>query len=553
MSIRWRLPLSHAGIALLAALSLGAVLLLTLRSYYTQRELDYLTRNATAISASIGSLAAQGELPAGVLQAQVDSLSFLSQARVRLLDAQGQAVADSGAFEARSLVSVAFQPAAVSVSGVIATPLDPATAKQGGTIIVVSGSAAGSPELFGQSITSPAVGSEQVTGLTPPGLLFALPAVGTPYGFGLSIEGAPPEGRRSIRVVRQPFYDAGASLEGYVELSEGPAYGQQIVASVARAWAWASAVAVVLAALVGWVASRRISAPLLALTQVTATMAEGDLSVRADVARLDEFGALARSYNLMAQRVESTVTALRQLVSDAAHELRTPLATLRTNLEMVRQDAPPGQGERLVRAQAQVDRLEALTAGLLSLSRIESGTNHEALRAVSLTALVQEVAEMAASQAEQAGLAFDLVLPEEPLSVRGNPAQLRQALTNLVDNALKFTPEGGRVLVGLRQDGGTAELWVEDTGIGIPAQDLPHLFRRFHRGRNTAEYPGSGLGLAIVKAIADRHGGCVGVEQIGQRARFSLRLPLDLPTRQVGFQGHDVRGHDVEACDPPDL
>jgi len=525
MSIRWRLPLSYAAIALLAALSLGAVLLLTLRSYYTQREVDYLTRNATAISASIGSLAAQGELPAGVLQAQVDSLSFLSQARVRLLDAQGQAVADSGAFEAHSLVSVALQSATASGSGLITTTLDPATATQGGTIIVVSESAIGSPESLGQSTISAAVGSDQVTGPIPPGLLFALPAVGTPYGFGLGVEEAPQDGRRSSAVVRQPFYDAGQHLAGHVELSEGPAYGQEIVASVARAWVWASAVALLLAALVGWLASRRISAPLVALTQVTAAMAEGDLSARADVVRRDEFGALARSYNHMAGRVESTVTALRQFVSDAAHELRTPLATLRTNLEMM-EDDEPGQDERLSRAQAQVLRLEALTAGLLDLSRLETGTNAPALEPLSLTALVRDVAEVFASRAEQAGLSFDLELPDAPVTVRGDPAQLRQALTNLVDNACKFTPQGGRVIVGLRQIESAAEVWVEDNGIGVPEDEIPYLFQRFHRARNSAAYPGSGLGLAIVKAIADRHGGSTGVERTKAGTRFSLRLPL---------------------------
>jgi signal transduction histidine kinase len=110
--------------------------------------------------------------------------------------------------------------------------------------------------------------------------------------------------------------------------------------------------------------------------------------------------------------------------------------------------------------------------------------------------------------------------------VLGEEAELRAALTNLLDNALKFTPEGGRISLGFRQEDGVAVLWVEDTGIGIPEADLPLLFQRFHRGRNAAAYPGSGLGLAIVKAIAERHGGQVQAERAEPGARFILRLPL---------------------------
>jgi signal transduction histidine kinase len=126
------------------------------------------------------------------------------------------------------------------------------------------------------------------------------------------------------------------------------------------------------------------------------------------------------------------------------------------------------------------------------------------------------------------GLAFSLELPDWVATVRGNEAHLRRALGNLLDNALKFTPEAGAVKAGLRPapEDNWVELWIEDTGIGIPAADVPQLFSRFHRGRNAAGYPGSGLGLAIVKAIAEAHGGQVAVENTSQGACFRLRLPL---------------------------
>jgi signal transduction histidine kinase len=254
-------------------------------------------------------------------------------------------------------------------------------------------------------------------------------------------------------------------------------------------------------------------------------MAGGDLSARADATRRDEFGTLARSFNRMAGQVEDTVATLRRFVSDAAHEIHTPLATLRTNLEMMQEDSLPGWSERVARAQAQVERLEALTRGMLDLSRVEAGIGQGALGPVSLTALIREVSELYASRAEQAGLLFALSLPETPLTIQGDEAQLRQAIANLLDNAVKFTREGGHVRLGLQREGDMTVLWVEDTGIGIPEADLPLLFQRFHRGRNTEGYPGSGLGLAIVKAIANRHGGCVAAEGNDGGTRISLRLP----------------------------
>ncbi|MDY6877836.1 MAG: HAMP domain-containing sensor histidine kinase [Chloroflexota bacterium] len=266
--------------------------------------------------------------------------------------------------------------------------------------------------------------------------------------------------------------------------------------------------------------SRGMSRPLVNLTAATRSVAEGDLSVRVPTGYPGEAGDLAAAFNQMADQVEETIVTLRRFVSDAAHEIHTPLTALRTNLELAPDD------DFVQRAKVQVSRLEMLTEGLLNLSRIEAGEQVEAHAPLAMVPLVQEMGELYASQGEQAGLTFDLVLPETPVTVQGNEAQLRRALGNLLDNSIKFTPEGGTVSVGLRQEDQWAELWVEDAGIGIPEEDLSHLFSRFHRGRNTAAYPGSGLGLAIVKAVAEGHGGTVMAENTESGARFTLRLPV---------------------------
>jgi len=305
-----------------------------------------------------------------------------------------------------------------------------------------------------------------------------------------------------------------------VELSEGPAYGRRILESVAWGWGVASATAVLLAAVVGWFASRQITQPLSSLIQVTDRMAEGHLAARAQVGRADELGSLARSFNRMAAQVEETVSTLRQFVADAAHELHTPLTALRTNLDLAPDD------EFVRRAQVQVGRLEAMTEGLLDLSCIEAERQAHAFSPVVLNALAQDAAELYASQAEQAGLGFGLAMPRDLIVVTGDAAQLRAALGNLLDNAIKFTPEGGTVDISLTQEGDWAMLCIRDTGIGIPARDVPRVFDRFHRGSNAAAYPGSGLGLAIVKAVVTRHSGTIEVASVSPGTRLVLRLPL---------------------------
>ncbi len=528
-SIRWRLPLSYAAIALLAALSLGVVLLTTLRSYYSQQELNYLTSNAKGLSLELARMV-EAQLPTAALQAQLQNFSFLTQTQVRLLDAKGQVLADSGPPQDRPQVAALSVEVEAETSAPVNMFTQPITdpllevvpGKDYASFIyieqpdlplptqdviltrtlVITKTETGA-EVFqwqiGQVMTgtvpftsAESIGIVQLAGSPeviplPPKFISMIPAVRTPYGFGLNAEVAP-DGRRSDQVVRQPFYDAEGNLLGYAELAQGPAYGGEILTSVAWGWAIASAVAVVLAAGVGWLISRRLSVPLLALTEITTRMAGGDLSARATLTQGDEVGQLARSFNEMAEQVEQMVTTLRRFVADAAHELHTPLTALRTNLELVADESQADQQSLVERAQVQVERLETLTRDLLDLSRLETGAAEVKLVPVNLNALVRETSEPYASRAEQAGLSFSLDVPSEMIPIRGNEAQLRRALSNLLDNALKFTPEGGAVQVGLRAgpDESWIELWVEDTGIGIPPADLPQLFSLFHRGRNSA-------------------------------------------------------------------
>ncbi len=354
-----------------------------------------------------------------------------------------------------------------------------------------------------------------------------------PNPLGVGLFGATPDpaslprsDQRVSRPVNRPAA-AGGGLLGQVELSEGPAYEQVALMNVAEAWAVASILGVLVAALAGWLVSRRLTEPVQTLTAAADRMAKGDLSARADLDRDDELGQLARSFDSMATRVDGTVASLRRFVADAAHEIGTPLTALQADLDLAAAHAQSDDERRLVaRALAQSHRLGLLATGLLRLSRLEARDTVLALERLDLRLLAREIADAFASRADQAEVTLTLALPDDEVVVMGDPDRLRTAVANLLDNAIKFTPRGGSVVLGVRAAGGFGRVTVRDTGIGIPPEDMPGLFERFHRGRNAGGYDGSGLGLAIVRATAELHGGSVRAKSGGDGSSFELSLPL---------------------------
>jgi signal transduction histidine kinase len=574
-SIRWRLPLSYIGVALLAALASGVLMLVTLRGYYRQRELDYLQTNARQIGRVAQQLLQAGAPEAErVLADQIVHWSFLLQVRVQVLGTDGQMLADSGSPRAQQVMMVSGAPE-VSAVGASIAPTDTFSLPLplpgmfilssdapafGGDVVVnmdcreeaegaMPPECAGQPVIVRYAAGGPAGGAMSFTqAITEPigPIGVAMPLAGSLYGFELEAPAELAERTRSGERVEQPILNAGGQRLGVVVLSDGPAYGREILLSALAAWAAASLMAMMLAGLAGAWVSRRITVPLLALTQVTENMAAGNLAARADANAANEFGQLGRSFNGMAERVSGTIHTLRRFVADAAHELNTPLTALQTNLELAASADDSARGEWLARAQTQIERLRDLVTGLLNLSRLEGQGGAPQREAVNLVALTQAISEAYASRAEQAGLTFELELPAAPgapswsataragdeaapaapLLTQGDPAQLHRALENLLENAIKFTPAGGEVRLSIRQLNERIALSVEDTGIGVPPEDRPLLFQRFHRGRNAASYPGNGLGLAIVHAIAEAHGGAVTAASTGRGTCFTLHLPL---------------------------
>lgn len=292
------------------------------------------------------------------------------------------------------------------------------------------------------------------------------------------------------------------------------------------------ALALFLAGLIGWWFSRWLSRPIARLTEATAAVAGGDFLQTLSPTGVEELDRLTDQFNTMVLRLRESFRSLaaerdvaRRFAADAAHELRTPVTALRTYQEVAEEH--PERSEQLLPAIGrQVQRLERIINGLMQMAALSEGTGLE-LAPADLGGALAALAPGLRAMAEECGHSFTLARPEAPLTVRLDPQLLERVLFNLMDNACKYTPPGGRIEVALRAEGDAACLSVRDDGPGIRPEELPHLFERFHRGIDTQSIPGSGLGLAIVQAAAERLGGHVSVGSApGVGSCFTLRLPL---------------------------
>jgi signal transduction histidine kinase len=279
-----------------------------------------------------------------------------------------------------------------------------------------------------------------------------------------------------------------------------------------------------------WLASRTIR-PVVEVAQTARRIVRAeDLAQRVRPASSDdEIGVLVSTVNEMLERLETLFTSQRRFVADVSHELRTPLTAMRGNLEILRRGAardPDALDESLAAMEREVNRLVRLASDLLLLAQAETGAalGHEP---VALDELVLEVVRELAPLANGVALAPDVA---EQLEAIGDRDRIKQALLNMVVNALQHTPPGGRVCVALAREGRRARLSVSDTGTGIAEADLARVFDRFYRADKARSRAagGAGLGLAIAKWIAEAHGGAIEAHSMpGQGSLFTLWLPLE--------------------------
>lgn len=286
---------------------------------------------------------------------------------------------------------------------------------------------------------------------------------------------------------------------------------------------------ILLAGVLGYVLVRVTLRPVTEISRAAREIQKNNLQRRIEVKTNDELGRLSATLNQAFDSVQSSFERERRFTSDASHELRTPLAIAQgeATLALTQERTNDEYRRALESISQEVSRTVSIVTKLLALARADNGVAVANLTDISLNGLLLDIGADIQLLCEQKGLSFKSSLAGDVL-VRGEAGKLRELFLNLLDNAIKYTPSGGQVTLSLARSDGTVQIKVEDTGLGISEEHLPHIFERFYRVRKTHEcgVDGSGLGLAICQQIAEAHKGKIEVEsRLGTGSVFTVRLP----------------------------
>lgn len=285
-----------------------------------------------------------------------------------------------------------------------------------------------------------------------------------------------------------------------------------------------------------WLAERVIRPVKDMGTMAKQISISGDLSSFLPVRRRDEVGELSLSFNQMIGRLREQERLRQEFIANASHELKTPTMAIGSVVEALMAgavDDPKLRQQFLASLEKMVDRQSSLIKDLLDISRLDTSAPTEYQDDVNVTQVISESVEQIRTQAEKKNVELvDQEANGRPFHVKGNGLQLQRAIINILTNAVKFTPEGGKISISVVQMDGerSVAITVRDTGAGIPSEDIPHIFERFYRGDKSRarEAGGSGLGLAITREIIARHHGTIEVEStVGQGTAFKVNLPIN--------------------------
>lgn len=306
--------------------------------------------------------------------------------------------------------------------------------------------------------------------------------------------------------------------------------------AVTEALALAAGAAFLTAVAVSVFVSRRVVLPVQEMMAASQRIAEGHYDERVGVAghvqrdELDELARLAVSFNQMADRLERTEARRLDLIGNVAHELRTPLSSIKGYMEGLIDGVLPAEATTFQQVYREADRLQRLVHNLQELSRVEARAYELDLKPTPMAHLVEAVTASLARQFEEKGVTLETDLPPDLSQVLVDEDRVGQVLLNLVGNALQYTPAGGRVSLHASQSGSLVWIAVEDTGIGIAPEHLSHLFERFYRVDKSRSRVGggSGIGLTIAKHLVEAHGGQIRAtsEGVGKGSTFSFSLPV---------------------------
>lgn len=297
-----------------------------------------------------------------------------------------------------------------------------------------------------------------------------------------------------------------------------------------------------LATLLAFFLSRNMSRPLLEMKDAAQEMARGNLEVRVPIRSADELGLLAQSLNYLSrilkrnrEQEQKLEQMRREFITNVSHELRSPLQLLEGYTEAILDDVPKDEATRRQYLETILDetlRLKRLVNDLLDITRIDEGKFVLSRRPLSLATLGQHLEKKFRPLAEEKGITLQVDIPADLPSVDADEDRLKQVFSNLLENALRHTPAGGRITLQARREAsGEIQLEVRDTGEGIPPEDLPYIWERFYKvDKARTGRQGTGLGLAIVKRLVEAHGGQVAVQStLGQGSVFTVTLPVTLP------------------------
>lgn len=304
---------------------------------------------------------------------------------------------------------------------------------------------------------------------------------------------------------------------------------QILLRAIGRFFLWGGLVSIVIALIMTYFLSRRVLAPVKALTSTAKQLGNGDLAQRVQVKDRGELGELADTFNSMAADLERAEQLRKNMVADIAHELRTPLSNLKGYLEAIREGVIKPDINAIRSLDEEATMLSRLVDDLQELNLAEAGKLTLVLRAENIGKLIKQIVAGIQTQVTKKGLSLSVSLPDKLPLVNVDSQRISQVLYNLLENALGHTFRGDTITVTAEQKDYCLEVAIIDTGAGIPAQDLPNIFERFYRvdkSRSRAT-GGSGLGLTIAKRIVEAHGGKIEAQsELKKGSRFSFTLPL---------------------------
>lgn len=310
----------------------------------------------------------------------------------------------------------------------------------------------------------------------------------------------------------------------------------QYTAAVYEAVSYAAIAALIAALLASYFISRQVVTPMLRMMGLSHRIAEGEYKERLALPggqqadQIDELGQLALSFNQMADKLEKTETMRRELIGDVTHELRTPLTAVKGYLEGLMDGVLPANPETYQQIHSEIDRLQRLVSDLQELSRVEAGAYQLQLTPVSPASLIERIQSTLDRQFEDKNINLDVGIEPNLPNIMVDKDRIIQVLTNLVGNALQYTPMGGKVSLQVRHERSAILFTVKDSGIGISAEQLQYVFNRFYRTdkSRTRTSGGSGIGLTIAKALVQAHQGKIWVKSDGEGkgSTFSFQIPL---------------------------